>query len=58
MLSLFKRDPAKGLKKQHLVLLEKAMQAQRKGDIRGYSKLTAEAEEILSRIETIEAQKA
>ncbi|MCL1140300.1 DUF6435 family protein [Shewanella pneumatophori] len=46
MFSIFKRDPAKKLKKQYFAKLEQAMLAQRKGDIRTYSLLTAEAGEI------------
>jgi hypothetical protein len=36
--------------------LEQAMLAQRKGDIKTYSMLTAEAESIWTEIETIEAK--
>ncbi|MGM8892000.1 DUF6435 family protein [Psychrobacter sp. 1Y1] len=46
MFSIFKRDPAKKLKKLYFAKLEQAMLAQRKGDIRTYSLLTAEAGEI------------
>jgi hypothetical protein len=44
MFSIFKSNPTKKLKKQHSIKLEQAMQAQRKGDIRNYALLTAEAE--------------
>ncbi|WP_323752521.1 DUF6435 family protein [Marinobacter sp.] len=57
MFSFFKKDPAKKLKKQHSILLEKAMQAQRKGDIRTYSELSAEAAEVLSQIQHLEPPK-
>ncbi|GAA6186149.1 DUF6435 family protein [Aliiglaciecola sp. NS0011-25] len=55
MFSIFKSDPTKKLKKEHALKLEQAMHAQRKGDIRSYSQLTYEAEEIYSKILTIEA---
>jgi hypothetical protein len=57
MFSLFKSDPTKKLKKQHAIKLEQAMHAQRKGDIMSYSKLTAEAEDIYKKIESLEASK-
>lgn len=54
MFSFFKSDPAKKLKKQHSLLLEKAMHAQRNGDIRTYSALTFEADKIEKAILQIE----
>ncbi|WP_018984371.1 DUF6435 family protein [Salinimonas chungwhensis] len=56
MFGLFKQDPTKKLRKQHAALLEKAMHAQRKGDIKTYSALTAEAEAVWTKIETITKQ--
>jgi hypothetical protein len=53
MFSIFKRDPTKKLKKMHSIKQEQAMLAQRKGDIKAYSQLTADAEEIYKQIETI-----
>ncbi|CCN34463.1 conserved hypothetical protein [Vibrio nigripulchritudo MADA3029] len=50
MFSFFKNNSAKKLKKRHSMLLEQAMQAQRRGDIRTYSLLTAEAEEVFEQI--------
>lgn len=50
MFSLFRRNPTKKLKKRHSMLLEQAMQAQRRGDIRTYSILTAEAEDLFAEI--------
>jgi hypothetical protein len=44
MFSIFKSNPIKKFQKLHSIKLEQAMQAQRKGDIRSYSSLTAEAE--------------
>ena len=55
MLSFFKKEPAKKLKKQYETLLERAMQAQRNGDIRTYSELSAEAEEVYKQIQQIES---
>lgn len=46
MFSIFKKDPIKKLQKSHAQKLEQAMMAQRNGDIRGYSQLTIEADEI------------
>jgi hypothetical protein len=57
MFSFFKSDPIKKLEKQHSALLEKAMHAQRNGDIRGYSMITMEAEELNQKIEAAKASK-
>lgn len=57
MFSIFKSNPAKKLNKLYLAKLEQAMLAQRNGDILGYSELTAEAEDIQKRIQTIESPK-
>ena len=53
MFSFFKKDPLKELNKQYLQKLEEAMHAQRNGDIRSYSMLTSEAEDILKKIESL-----
>ncbi|WP_107925021.1 DUF6435 family protein [Thaumasiovibrio subtropicus] len=55
MFSFLKRDPVKKLLKQHALLLEQAMQAQRRGDIRSYSQLTADAEAVYEEIQLIKA---
>lgn len=55
MFSLFASDPTKKLRKRYHATLERAMQAQRSGDIRTYSFLTTEAEGILKEIEALEA---
>ena len=55
MFSIFKSDLKKKLRKAYDVLLERAMLLQRKGDIMGYSKLTAEAEAIWQEIQALEA---
>lgn len=44
MFSMFKSDPTKKLKKLYEAKLEAAMLAQRGGDIRSYSMLSAEAD--------------
>ncbi|MFT4731955.1 MAG: hypothetical protein ACI89W_000970 [Gammaproteobacteria bacterium] len=56
MFGLFKSNPTKKLRKNYDMKLEQAMHAQRKGDIKTYSMLTAEAESIWTEIETIEAK--
>ena len=50
MFSIFKRDPRKKLNKQHEQKLEQAMLAQRNGDIKTYSQLTYEADQINQKI--------
>jgi len=53
MFGLFKKDPVKALKKEYEALLKKGMETQRSGDIKGYAKITAEAEEVLKKIEAL-----
>ena len=55
MFSFLKPDPIKKLRKEYDVKLEQGMQAQRKGDIKSYSMLTAEAEALWSDIQKLEA---
>ena len=55
MFSLFKSDPLKKLRKRYSAKLEEALQLQRSGDIRGYSRLTVEAEAIKAEIDALEA---
>ncbi len=57
MFGIFKSDPTKKLRKQYDMKLEKAMLAQRKGDIKTYSMLTAEAEKMWEEIERLKASK-
>lgn len=57
MFGLFKANPSKKLRKQYDILLEKGMQAQRKGDIRLYAELTNEAETLWKQIEVLEKDK-
>ena len=47
-------DPAKKLRKNYDIKLEQAMLAQRNGDIKRYSMLTAEAEALWQEIESLE----
>nr|WP_136250882.1 DUF6435 family protein [Ningiella ruwaisensis] len=54
MFGLFKSNPSKKLRKTYDMKLEQAMLAQRKGDIKTYSMLTAEAESIWAEIQAIE----
>ena len=55
MFGLFKKDPKKQLDKEYRALLEQAMQAQRSGDIRGYSELTEKAEAKRAEIQALES---
>ena len=50
MFSIFKPDPIKNLTKKYERKLEEAMLAQRKGDIKSYAFITAEAEKISEKI--------
>lgn len=54
----FKKDPAKKLQKEYLLKLEKAMHAQRNGNIREYSFLTAEAEAVREKLEALDSGRA
>ncbi len=56
MFSFLKRDPVSKLESQYMEKLEQAMQAQRSGDIRLYSTLTEQAENLLKEIEAIKQQ--
>ena len=51
MFGMFKSSPLKKWQKEHEALLTQAFQAQRNGDIRQYSMLTAEAEALREKIE-------
>ncbi len=54
MFSFLKPNPLKKMKKDYFSLLEKAMHAQRSGDIKTYSMLTADAEALWLKIEALE----
>ena len=53
MFKLFQSDPAKKLEKQYTLKLEAARDAQRAGKIPLYATLTAEAEEIVLRLDAL-----
>ncbi len=53
MLGLFNRSPEKKLQQEHQALLTRAFEAQRNGNIRLYSTLTAEAEAIREKLESL-----
>jgi hypothetical protein len=57
MFGFLKADPVKKLRKIYDQKSTDAMLAQRKGDIKTYSMLTAEAEELWKEIEKLEADK-
>ncbi|MBN0987794.1 DUF6435 family protein [Amphritea pacifica] len=54
MLSIFRSDPTKKLRKRYNATLQEAMLAQRDGDIETYSERTVEAEKIYKEILAIE----
>ncbi len=53
MFGLFKSNPEKQLQREYGRLLERGMQFQRKGDIKSYSMITAEAEEVRQQLEKL-----
>tara|TARA_R110001592_G_scaffold50620_1_gene156369 strand:- start:4573 stop:4755 length:183 start_codon:yes stop_codon:yes gene_type:complete len=53
MFSFLKKDPIKKLNKLYLQKLEEAMYAQRNGDIRSYSAITSEAEDIRIKMDAL-----
>lgn len=53
MFGLFKKDPAKKLRKQYASLLEEARDLQRMGNIKGYAQKTAEAEAVMTQLEAL-----
>jgi hypothetical protein len=54
MFSIFKKDPIKKLNKLYEAKLEEAMHAQRNGDIKSYSMITADAEKVAIQIKELE----
>jgi hypothetical protein len=56
MLGLFKKSPLKKLEAEHKALLTKGFHAQRNGDVRSYSFLTAKAEAIREKIDALKAK--
>lgn len=57
MFGFFSAKPEKKLQANYEKLLEQAMQFQRKGDIKSYSMITAEAEKIREQIEQLKTDK-
>ena len=55
MFNFFKRDPLKKLREQYDAKAEQAMLAQRKGDMRLFADLTAEAEEMWEQYQKLQA---
>lgn len=53
MFSLFKKDPKKELQKEYETLMKKAVDAQRNGDIEGYSNLSAKAENVAKKLDEL-----
>ena len=58
MFGFFKKSPLKKLEAEHKALLTKGFHAQRNGDVRSYSFLTAEAEAIREKIDALKAKGA
>ncbi len=56
MFGLFKSSPLQKLQKEHEALATKAFQAQRDGNIRLYSTLTAEAETLREKMENLKSE--
>ena len=56
MFGLFNRSPLKKLQREHEVLATRAFKAQRNGDIRLYSTLTAEAEAVREKIDNLKSE--
>jgi hypothetical protein len=54
MFSIFKKNPTKKLNRLYLAKLEKAMHAQRNGDIESYSIIATEAEQIRIQIQELD----
>ncbi len=57
MFGLFKANPEKKLCQQYDTALEKAMHAQRNGDMRLFAELSAEASKLLTDIQALQQQK-
>jgi len=56
MFGLFKKkNPLEALESEYRSILEKAMHAQRNGDLKLYAALTEEAEEVMKKIEALKS---
>ncbi|UTF60215.1 DUF6435 family protein [Gilvimarinus sp. DA14] len=58
MFSWLRKNPSKKLQKDYEATLEKAMHAQRRGDIKTYSLLTEQAEKIRAEIDAASSTSA
>mgnify|MGYP005639658971 CR=1 FL=1 len=58
MLGFFKKSPITKLEQQYRLKMEKALEAQRNGNINLYSQLSFEAEEIYKEIEKIKKEQS
>jgi cell division protein FtsB len=56
MFGMFRKSPLKKWEQERGVLLTKAFNAQRNGDIRQYSTLTAEADALRKKIENLKRE--
>jgi hypothetical protein len=56
MFGMFKKSPLKKWEREHGALVTRAFNAQRNGDIRLYSTLTAEAEALRKKIEDLKSE--
>ncbi|MFK7734314.1 MAG: DUF6435 family protein [Pseudomonadales bacterium] len=56
MFSIFKSSPLKKLQAEHKALATKAFEAQRNGNIRLYSTLTAESEVLKEKIDRLKSE--
>ncbi len=55
MFSLLKKNPEKRLNKEYEKLLGRALEYQRKGDIKNYSLLSKQADDILKKIDRLKS---
>lgn len=53
MFGFFKKDPIKTLEKKYSLLMEKAVEVQRSGDLRHYAQLIEESETIQDKIQEL-----
>jgi hypothetical protein len=53
MFGLFKKDPVKKLEKEYQLLMTKAMEIQRSGDLKHYARLIEESEAIQMKIQEL-----
>lgn len=57
MFGWLKSDPLKKLQKQHADILGRAVEFQRKGDLKTYSEMMAEAEKLEKQMDAVEQTK-